>query len=88
MWYRIVVYIEYGSCVYRLCIVLFQASAGSGSGADKLGIKNVGGVFVVLFGGIFVAAFVAFIELVYYVWSKEDRVCFICIQYLLILYLF
>lgn len=42
--------------------------------ADDLGLDNVGGVFVVLLGGCIFAVFLAFGELFYDIYYREDKV--------------
>ncbi|CAB0003452.1 unnamed protein product [Nesidiocoris tenuis] len=44
--------------------------------ADDLGLDNVGGVFVVLLGGCIFAVFLAFGELFYDIYYREDKVSF------------
>ncbi|RZF41431.1 hypothetical protein LSTR_LSTR000145 [Laodelphax striatellus] len=50
-----------------------QTKDDSAGAASELGLENVGGVFVVLVCGVFVACFVALGELFYDVSTKEER---------------
>lgn len=46
-----------------------EASATKSSGAAELGLDNVGGVFVVLIGGMVMAAFMAVCE---FMWNARE----------------
>lgn len=53
---------------------MLQGDEGGGGEAEELDLDNVGGVFLVLVFGTAFAGLVAFGELVYEVYNKEDKV--------------
>lgn len=82
------VYITYTYIHLITYYATYVQDTSDGGEASELGLDNVGGVFVVLVAGVSCACFITMFELLWDIYSREDKVQFlIFICFFLPLYL-